>query len=91
MRPTTIDCPHCESTHEFSLRDNDVRHLRQCPDCEGWFVFSETATDGRLEALDDRTTCPVAGCERTTDADALPRHIIAEHDATLGPDSGAGE
>lgn len=92
MRPITIDCPRCASTHEFFLRNDGDRHLRQCPDCDGWFLFSETtdADGGSVEALGDPPTCPVAGCEETVDADALPEHVIAEHGASLDPAQNEG-
>lgn len=87
MRPTLIDCPHCASTHQFTLRSDADRHLRQCPDCTHWFVFSETTDEGEVQPLGDPATCPVPDCEEAVRADTLPQHIIAEHDASLDPGS----
>lgn len=87
MRPTNIACPVCGITHEFSLRSGDDRHLRRCPDCQGWFVLSEAGGEEEIDALGEPATCPVPGCEETIPGDVLPEHVIENHDATLGPGS----
>ncbi|GGN09292.1 hypothetical protein [Halarchaeum nitratireducens] len=82
MRATTVECPRCEAAHEFFLQDEE-RHLRQCPDCDGWFVFAEAESGLKRTALDDPAACPVAGCEERVDADDLPAHVVDTHDGSL--------
>lgn len=86
MRPIKIHCPVCASNHEFSLRAGDNRHLRRCPDCQAWFVLSETGDGKEIDPLGEPATCPVAGCERTVPGDALAEHVIENHGASLDPD-----
>jgi transcription elongation factor Elf1 len=80
----TLECPRCENRDQFLLSADKEKHLRQCSNCERWFV-AETAVDSELdfhiEVLDQPPTCPVAGCTETLRSEELPAHIVEEHDA----------
>lgn len=84
MRPLTLHCPYCGANHEFFLRDGDERHLRQCPSCDGWFVYADATDD--VETLGNPATCPVEGCTEAFDTDALVAHVIEVHGGTLDPE-----
>lgn len=81
MRYVGVACPRCDAHHEYLLSGETARHLRQCPDCRGWFVRDTAAEETTF--LDDPPQCPVAGCEETLSAEALPVHVIERHDASL--------
>ena len=81
MRHRRVTCPRCSSLHEYLLSADDDHHLRQCPDCGGWFVHHDD-TDV-TEFLEDPPRCPVEGCDETLPPEQLPVHVIEVHDGEL--------
>ena len=72
-----LTCPRCSSFHEYLLSRDDEDHLRQCPDCHGWFLHHDE-TDV-TEFLGDPPACPVCGAT----PDRLAVHVIEVHDGDL--------
>lgn len=88
MRPSSWDCPYCESAQEFILVHDQKRHLRQCSHCGDWFIIHEapTAPDGtgsEIEELGYPAECPVDGCVETFEGDGIVDHLLEQHDGSL--------
>lgn len=91
MIPRTLDCPYCEFGQDFFLVRDQTQHLRQCTDCDQWFVIHEqsgtsSSSEPHIEMLGEPPACPVDGCTDTLSDDQLVTHLIAEHEASLTSD-----
>lgn len=82
----TLECPRCETRDQFLLSSEKERHLRKCSTCEHWFVVDDRVDSEpgyRIDMLDHPPTCPVNGCDAVVGSEALPEHIIENHDEGL--------
>jgi len=94
MEIKAVDCVRCGGHHQFHLLSEKTHHLRSCPDCGLWWIIHESAADleadvtgDQIEPLGDPPVCPVSSCEEVLPGDAVPEHIVDQHDGSLRPRS----
>lgn len=81
-----LACPHCGHRSRFLINKSCAEFLRACPDCNRWLVGQQRRADSEetfsLTSLSDPPRCPIEGCDEVLQPDALPPHIIEDHEET---------